>query len=294
MACVAVVGPGAMGCMAAAAVYRTGRHDLMLCGRRAQPAPIQVEQRSAATTIIPLPILSDPATCPAPVDVVLLAVKAHQIDGARDWLAALCGPQTIVGVLQNGVEQRERVSPLVGGAVVLPLVVYCRAEVIAPGRILADNALRLIAPREPAAEVLAGLLAGSGASVELVDDFLTQQWRKLCWNAVTGIMAAAACPARMFRDPAARRVARALAQEAIHVARAQGADIEDSFADELVQRLDAMAPEAGASILSDRLAGRPLEWEARNGVIRRLGARCGVATPVSDVLVPILAAAGGS
>ena len=51
-----------------------------------------------------------------------------------------------------------------------------------------------------------------------------------------------------------------------------------------------MAPDMGTSILFDRLAGRPMEWDARNGVVRRLGARHGVPTPVSDVLVPLLAA----
>jgi 2-dehydropantoate 2-reductase len=50
----------------------------------------------------------------------------------------------------------------------------------------------------------------------------------------------------------------------------------------------------GTSILFDREAGRELEWDARNGVVARLGARHGVPTPVSDVIVPLLAAASGS
>jgi 2-dehydropantoate 2-reductase len=51
--------------------------------------------------------------------------------------------------------------------------------------------------------------------------------------------------------------------------------------------------DAGTSILADREAGRPLEWDARNGVIARLGAAHGIPTPVSDVIVPLLAAASG-
>jgi 2-dehydropantoate 2-reductase len=45
--------------------------------------------------------------------------------------------------------------------------------------------------------------------------------------------------------------------------------------------------------LYDRQAGRELEWDARNGVVRRLGRRHGIPTPVSDVIVPLLAAASG-
>ena len=44
-------------------------------------------------------------------------------------------------------------------------------------------------------------------------------------------------------------------------------------------------------MLSDREADRPLEWDIRNGVIARRGALHGIATPISDVVVPLLAAA---
>jgi 2-dehydropantoate 2-reductase len=54
-----------------------------------------------------------------------------------------------------------------------------------------------------------------------------------------------------------------------------------------------MPADAGTSMLVDREAGRALEWDARNGVVARLGAQHGIPTPISDVLVPLLAAASG-
>jgi 2-dehydropantoate 2-reductase len=47
----------------------------------------------------------------------------------------------------------------------------------------------------------------------------------------------------------------------------------------------------GTSILSDLEAGRPLEWDIRNGVVARRGRTHGIPTPISDILVPLLAAA---
>jgi 2-dehydropantoate 2-reductase len=47
----------------------------------------------------------------------------------------------------------------------------------------------------------------------------------------------------------------------------------------------------GTSMLFDREAGRPLEWDIRNGVIVRKGRAHGLATPISEVIVALLAAA---
>jgi 2-dehydropantoate 2-reductase len=44
-------------------------------------------------------------------------------------------------------------------------------------------------------------------------------------------------------------------------------------------------------MLTDREAGQRLEWDIRNGVIARKAAEHGLSTPVSDVVVPLLAAA---
>jgi 2-dehydropantoate 2-reductase len=44
------------------------------------------------------------------------------------------------------------------------------------------------------------------------------------------------------------------------------------------------------SLLADRLAGRPLEIDARNGVIVRLGQQHGIATPLNGMAVAILEA----
>jgi 2-dehydropantoate 2-reductase len=288
---VAVVGPGAIGSAVAAMVHRRGA-ELVLCGRT--PLERLVVEDGAAggepatrAAIVPGPVLTDPAAVPWRADVVLLAVKAHQTEGAARFLAALCGPPTVVAVLQNGVEQRTLVAPFADGATVVPAVVWLATEVIEPGRVRTHSEPRFVLPAEPAAEAVAALLDGA----ELADDFLAQAWRKLAVNAVAGLMALTGRRAVIFRRPDIRALARALALETLAVARAEGADLPDTVADELLEWMDALPDDAGTSILADREAGRALEWDARNGVVARLGARHGVATPVSDVIVPLLAAA---
>jgi 2-dehydropantoate 2-reductase len=99
-------------------------------------------------------------------------------------------------------------------------------------------------------------------------------------------------PAGIFRNETVARLAERLADECVAVGRAEGARLDDALAAEIVARLAGGPAEAGSSILADRLAGRRLEWEARNGVVQRLGTRHGIPTPVSDVIVPLLAACG--
>jgi 2-dehydropantoate 2-reductase len=224
---------------------------------------------------------------------VLLAVKAHQTAAAAPWLGALCRPGTVVVVVQNGVEQRELVAPHAPGAVVLPSVVWFPAEVIEPGRVRLRGDLHLTLPAEPAARAVAALLGAGGVRVELAGDFLTPAWRKLAINAVAGLMVLAGRRAGMFRRPDVAPVAEALAAECLAVARAEGADLPEPVAAELVAEVAAYPEDLGSSILFDREAGRTLEWDARNAVVARLGARHGIPTPVSDVIVPLLAAASG-
>jgi 2-dehydropantoate 2-reductase len=288
---IAVVGPGAIGGVFAAAAWQAGSRDIVLCARRGFDQLV-VSPDEGDPIAVDAPVLTEPATVDGPVDWVFLAVKAHQTEGARDWLKVLAGPGTVVVVLQNGVEHRERVAPLAGEAAVLPAIVWCPAEATAPGRIRLRGEPQLNVPGDAHGEALARLLAG-GAQVSLVDDFTTEVWRKLCVNAVAGLMVLAGRRAAMFRRADVAALARDFALECIAVARAEGARLTDDEAGVVADNFAAMPADLGSSIVFDREAGRPLEWEARNGVVRRLAARHGIATPISDVIVPLLAAASG-
>jgi 2-dehydropantoate 2-reductase len=284
---IAVVGAGAIGATFAAALERAGHRDLVLCGRTPLPR-ITVEREGVAAQALSAPLRTDPADAGGRAAWVLLAVKAHQTAGAAPWLEGLAGPGTVVAVLQNGVEHRALVEPLAGGAAVLPAVVWVPAEVVAPGRVRQRGPVALTVPDGPEGRALAALL---GDSVTLTGDFATVAWHKLAVNAVAGLMVLARRRAGMFARDDVAGLARAYAEEVFTVARAEGAQPPQDAVGELLAYYRDLPPDLGTSILFDAEAGRELEWEARNGVVRRLAARHGIPTPVSDVVVPLLAAA---
>ena len=195
-------------------------------------------------------------------------------------------------VLQNGVEHVERVVSHVHGATILPSLVWISAEFVGPGQVTigAEMKPRIQVPAGDPGAAFAALMAGGSLDVELVDDFTTALWRKLAVNAVTGLMALTGCRMSVYRRENIADVVRALAGECLAVARAEGAELPPETPDALVDHFCSLPPDTGSSILFDRLAGRPLEWDALNGVVRRVGRRHGIPTPVSDVVAPLLAA----
>ena len=286
---VALVGPGAIGSTVAALLHAAG-HAVTLCGRTPRDS-IEVRPDDGEPIVVPGPVLTDPADIEEPVDVVLLAVKDTQTEQSAGWLARLCDERTVVGALQNGVEQVERVGRYCPAPTVVPVAVWISAEPTPQGYIRLRTPARLVLPDTAAAQTLVDLFEGSAVTVEIDPNFLSAAWHKLLVNAVVGLMVLTGHRAGMFRRDDVAGLARRYLAECLAVARAEGAKLGDEVIDEIVDLLAKSPEDITTSMLTDRQAGRRLEWDIRNGVISRKAAEHGLTTPISDVLVPLLAAA---
>ncbi|WP_196770646.1 oxidoreductase [Mycobacterium colombiense] len=286
---IALVGPGAVGTTVAALLYRAG-HPVMVCGRTPRDA-IELRPDGADPIVVPGPVRTDPAEVTAPVDVVLLAVKATQNDAAAGWLARLCDVHTIVVVLQNGVEQVEQVQPHCPLSPVIPGIVWYSAQAQPEGWVRLRSEAALVLPSGPSGQAVAELLRGAGCHVDCDPDIITAAWHKLLTNALAGFMALARRRSGMFRRDDVAELSRRYVAECLAVARAEGARLADGVADELVDMFRSVAEDMSTSILTDAEHQRAMEWDIRNGVIIRKGRVHGLATPISDVIVPLLAAA---
>ena len=286
---IALVGPGAIGSTVAALLHAAG-HQVTLCGRTARES-IEVRPDEGDPIVVPGPVLTDPANIGQSVDVVLVAVKDTQNEQAGAWLAKLCDEHTVVCALQNGVEQVQRVGRYCPSSAVVPAAIWISAEPDRGGWIRLRTGVRLVLPVSEPAEVLSALFDGAGISVELDPDFVSAAWRKLLVNAVVGLMVLTGRRSGIFRRDDVAALARRYLAECLAVARADGAHLGDEVIDETINLLASSPPDITTSMLTDRQADRPLEWDIRNGVISRKAAEYGLSTPISDVLVPLLAAA---
>jgi len=285
---VAIVGPGAIGTTVAAAMHEVGRTPA-LYGRSARES-LQL-QHADGTIVVPGPVGTDPAFVDAPVNLVFLAVKATQVEAAAPWLTALCGADTVVCVLQNGVEQESMVSPWAPSSVVVPSVVWFPAQAQPDTSVWLRGNPRLTLPDVPASQTVIDALRGTRVSVDLATDFSSVAWRKLLQNAAAGLMVLTGRRAGMFARDDIAAVSLGYLRECLDVARAEGAALGDEVPQELLDTFRDYPADMGTSILADREAERPLEWDIRNGVVQRLGRAHGIPTPISDIVVPLLAAA---
>jgi 2-dehydropantoate 2-reductase len=286
---IALIGPGAIGATVAAYLHAAG-HSVLLCGHTPRES-IEVRPDDHEPIVHPGPVHTDPAVVDGAVDVVFIAVKDTQNERAGDWLARLCNDRTVVCALQNGVEQVERVGRFCPASTVVPAAVWISSEIQPEGWVRVRNEPRLVLPDTEAAGALAELLRPAGVTVELDPDFSTAAWHKLLVNAVVAVMVLTGRRAGAFRRDDVATLGRRYLAECLAVARAEGANLGDEVIDEIIGMLAQAPSDLTTSMLTDREANRPLEWDIRNGVILRKAAAHGIATPISEMLVPLLAAA---
>ncbi|MFJ5431198.1 oxidoreductase [Pectobacterium actinidiae] len=284
---IALIGPGAIGTTIAAALHEVNRTPT-LCGRTAHP---QLTLRhDHGEIVVQGPVLHHPTAINHPYDLVFIAVKTTQVADSANWLATLCDEHTVVCALQNGVEQKKQLEPYVNGATILPSIVWFPAQREPDASVWLRAKPRLTLPDVPQAMQVVDALSGTFCDVELSADFISLAWRKLLQNAVAGLMVLANRRAGMFSRVDITELAQAYLSECLTVARAEGAVLNDNVPQEIITGFHHAPADLGTSILADRQANRPLEWDIRNGVVQRYGRSHGIPTPISDVLVPLLAA----
>ena len=271
-----------------AAGLHTAGYPVVLCGRTHRDQ-VEVRPDGADPIVVPGPVHIEPGSVSGPVDLVFLAVKATQLDEAAHWLAVLADQNTTVCVMQNGVEQVELVQPLCPLCAVVPAIIWFGAETQPAGWVRLRGEPRVTVPASAVA--VADVLRRAGCAVTAAADFTTEAWRKLLANALGGFMVLSGRRSGMFRRDDVAALSREYLAECLAVARAEGANLDEAVIDGMAGMFALAPDDMTTSMLSDREAGRPLEWDVRNGVILRRARKHGLPTPISEVIVPLLAAA---
>jgi len=282
---IALVGPGAIGGLVAAWLCQDDSNQVTVCAR----TPIRcLEVETPDGMIEALPTILTQPEQGLIVDWILVATKAYDSDSAAAWFHDLLDEDTRVAILQNGVDHVERFAQYLPAERILPVVVDCPTERVEPERIRQRGPVTLVVPESDIGGAFTELFARTDIDATTDTDFVTVAWRKLCINAAGAVNALTLEPARIAHSPHAELVMRKLVLEAVAVGRAEGANLNDAIADEVVEIYQNQPGDSVNSLLADRLAARPMEIDLRNGVIVRLGHRNGISTPFNEMAVALL------
>ena len=287
MARIALVGPGAVGGVIATRLEKTGRHEVTICARRALG---ELHVDTAEGLLVSRPTVLTSPTEARPVDWVLVATKAYDSAGAAAWLKGLSAKGAPVAILQNGIEHRERFLPYLPAEQLVPVMVDCPAERIDATHFRQRGTAKMVVADDARGREFVALFAGTPVEVSTTPDFKSAIWRKLCLNSSGVINALLLQPAGVMRDEQLGDLLCAMVRECMAVGRAEGAVFEDGLPEKILAGQRAAPADAMNSIHADRAAGRPLELDARNGVIVRLGRKHGIPTPYNEMAVALLAA----
>lgn len=295
---IAVIGCGAMGSIYAAKLAAAG--EQVLAVDRHRPSVERINRDGLRVTgpgcdqVVPL--RASTGAVDETMDLVLLAVKAADVEAAARQALPMLGPDTAVLTIQNGLGSAETVAGVVGAQrVAVGIASGFGASRVAPGHVH-HNAMRAMrfgpysSLPHARVESIARTWAHAGFDAAAVTDIAAMQWEKLICNvaysapcALTGMTVG-----QVMDDAEMGPVSRAAATEAWSVARASGVAIAVADAVEHVRAFGAQMPDAKPSALLDHEARRVSEIDVINGAVPRQGARVGVDTPVNATLTAVV------
>lgn len=293
---IAVVGVGAVGGYFGGRLAEAGHNVVFVARGRTlevlRSAGLRVESSLGDFSIDAPQAVNDPSGLP-PADVVLFAVKAHQVREAARLAAPLVGSGTTVIPLQNGVEAPAMLGEVLGEACVLGGLCKIFTTATEPGRIRHVGFEPVILFGELAqgetgrvARIRDALEAAKGMKVIIPDDVEAALWEKCLFVAPLGAIGAMTRqPAGVIRGVAeTRRTLRAAMEEFAEVAQARGVDISSDAVERSMKMVDGLPAESTASMQRDITEGAPSELEYQVGVIVRYGRECRVAVPVTETI----------
>ncbi|MCO1580655.1 2-dehydropantoate 2-reductase [Crossiella sp. SN42] len=272
MASIGVLGPGGVGGLIAARLGAAG-HEVTVVATERTAAEITAHGLSFQAPGA-APVVSHPDARPwltAPVEVLVIAVKATELLAAVQRVPAAVLDKAIVLPLLNGIDHLPVLRASYPRATVLAASIAVEAVRHRPGAIeqLSTMADLAIADGTPEGVRAAELFRAAGLTVGTHPDEQTVLWRKLSFLDPFALLttgADAPIEEALRRKP---EWLRPLVDEAAAAAAVHGVDIN---ADAVESRIRSLPGTMRSSMLRDRQAGRALELDAIAGpVIRALG-----------------------
>ena len=278
-----MLGAGAVGCYYGGMLARAG-HPVVLIGR-----PVHVDAINANGLLFESAgftgkINAEASASPEAVrgaKLVLFCVKSTDTETAAALIAPHLDAAAVVVNLQNGVDNTERIEAKLKNRVV-PAAVYVATEMAGPGHLRHHGRGDLVIG---AHEDVKAWFEAAGVPARISDNVAGELWTKLVVNcAYNAVSAISQLPyGKMIEGPGIRETMRAVVEETLAVAKAEGVRMAPDTLDKVLGIAGAM-PTQFSSTAQDLARGKPTEIDHLNGFVARRGEARGVPTPANRAL----------
>jgi len=292
---VAVLGAGAMGAIYASKFFDAPSFSTTFVAREPRHDRLKSEGLLVNGEQYFIPVVH-PDEAAAPADLIIVALKNHNLPEAVNDLKNLVGDDTSFISVMNGLDSEEYLGSIYGMDKVLYAIALGMDAVregnsvtyANPGRILfgePENSR----PGERVRLVQAAF-DRAGVVTEIPTDMIRMLWWKFMVN--VGVNQASAlmrAPYGVFQSsPDAQALTEALMREVILLAERIGVNLGEQDLDGWYPVLKGLSPEGKTSMLQDVEAGRKTEVEIFGGKVVELGRRYGIPTPVNQTVLSII------
>lgn len=314
---ICVVGAGSIGGFLGVKLHNAGE-DVTLIARGAHLEAIQKEGlkllMNDGTVEVAIGVkATDNMRELGPQDLVILGVKANQIEPIVDDIAGLLGPDSVLLTTQNGipwwyfqnhggehdgrpvkaVDPEGRIAKSIDPHNVMGCIAYPAAEIAQPGTIRHIEGIRfpigeLDGRETERARQISEVFTGAGLKCPILDDFRSELWLKL-WGNVTFNPISALTHSTLVdicRFPQSRQLAERMMAEAQDVARKLGIHFRVSL-DKRIAGAEKVGKHK-TSMLQDVEIGKGLEIDALIGAVVELGEVTQTPTPYINAVYALI------
>jgi len=295
---IAVVGPGAMGCLFAAFLSKSDEEVWLLDRQKERAQKINqqgiIVEGISGNWQAKVKTTADAQDIDKP-DLVIISVKSYDTKEATISTKSLVGENTHVLTLQNGIGNIEIIGEVVGNEMVIGGVTNQGATLLAEGHIRhagkGETVIGRIDGKIPAEmRSIREIFNKAGLETRISRDIKGLLWSKLIIN--VGINALTAITrlnnGRLIEFEGTRKILREAVTEAIRIAKRKRIKL---IYDDPLAKVEGVCEATAinvSSMLQDVLRKKRTEIDFINGVIVRQAQELGIPAPVNSILVDLV------
>ena len=291
-----MVGAGSVGGFFGARLAKTNPNVSFLLRTKTlaavQESGLTIRSAEGTFTVRPQ-AASDPRELPRP-DLIMLGVKAYDLDEVLNQIEPVLTEQTVILTLQNGIDTEDRLLARLQRDCVVGGVAYIYSKIAAPGvidhykkgaiaigELMGYESERLLAIR--------ALFTAAGIPCHLSKDIRRSKWEKMCWNCVFNPITVLIDDhvAKALDHPEMTGVIRQVVGEVAAVSAVMKVPLPLDMPERVVKATQEIR-DIHTSMYDDWKAGRRTEIDALNGFIVKKGREFGIPTPVNEALTAMI------